>query len=107
MIKEVFTKIENEELAKRIEDGDKLTEKVTSEYNKLVNDYNKATSPRTALKLTLRSLFEWIEEDKGVRYPKEQIDEAIEVMHDDENFINDLLDFFEEHLQTMGENYGL
>jgi hypothetical protein len=64
-------------------------------------------NPREAMKEVLRNLFEWLEEDKNISYTKEQIDNAVEIIHDDNIFIEDLIDFFEEHLETFCENYQL
>lgn len=62
---------------------------------------------REAMKITIRHLFEWLEEEKGVSFTKEKIDDAIYTMHDDATFFEGLLDWFEEHIEMFGENYGL
>lgn len=63
---------------------------------------------RTATKLVIRSLFEWIEE-KGAEYifDKEVIEKAIELMHDEDLFLDHLIDFFAEFVDDFGQNYDL
>jgi hypothetical protein len=62
---------------------------------------------REAMKVTLKLLFELLEEEKDIKFTENEVKEAIETMHDDNTFFEDLLDFFEEHIETFGENYGL
>jgi hypothetical protein len=62
---------------------------------------------RKAFKETLSLLFDNLEDEKGIKFTKEQLSEAIEKMHDDSNFFECLLDFFKEHIEGFGENYGL
>jgi hypothetical protein len=64
-------------------------------------------NPRDAMREVLRNLFEWLEDNKGISFNDEEIENAVETMHDDNTFFEDLLDFFEEHIETFGENYGL
>lgn len=62
---------------------------------------------REAMKITLKHLFELLEEEKDISFSKEEIDNTIEAMHDDPIFFEDLLDWFDEHINAFGENYGL
>lgn len=64
-------------------------------------------SEREAMKITLMHLFEWLDEEKGMHYTKEQREQAVDAMHDDPQFWDELLDFFAEHVEDFGENYGL
>jgi len=61
---------------------------------------------REAMKITLNFLFELLCE-KGIYFESEQIKSMIEIMHDDNIFMDELLDFFESHIELFGENYGL
>jgi len=66
-------------------------------------------STRDAMKITLKLLFEWLPEENGKKYEwtQEGIDNAVELMHDDDTFFRELLDFLAAHLDTFAENYGL
>lgn len=64
-------------------------------------------NPREAMKETIRNLFSWLEEDKGISFTKEEIDNAVEIMHDDSQFLEELLDWFADHIDMYGENYEL
>lgn len=63
---------------------------------------------RTATKVFLKLLFELVEE-KGdeYRFNREQVEKAVEMMHDDDTFFDQLVDFFAEHIDDFGENYEL
>lgn len=54
-------------------------------------------------------MFGWLPELKGKQYEftKEQIDNLIESLHDDEYFFDSLLDCLVEHLEAFGDEYGL
>lgn len=69
--------------------------------------YAKDTGTRQAMKTTLQNLFYWLEDEKDFNYSVEQIEKAIEILHDDEPFFSQLLKFFAEFVEDMGENYGL
>ena len=62
---------------------------------------------RLAVKETIRFLFEKITEDGLYNFSQSEIDEAVEQMHDDDGFIEPLIEFFDEHINDFGENYGL
>lgn len=109
---EVLTKSENELLIQRIKDGDTLLDKVTNAYNKTAMDYNKASSKRESMKVVLKNAFEWLEDGMGgtfetKTFDKQQIINAIEIMHDDSTFFEEFMRFFADHIDTFGENYGL
>lgn len=61
---------------------------------------------KTAMKITLGLLFEHLE-DKGIKFTSKQREGAIELMHDDYTFCEELIGFLEDHLETFGGNYGL
>jgi uncharacterized protein YcfL len=61
---------------------------------------------REAVKETLRLLFYWLEE-RGYEFTKEERANAIEIMHDDSTFFDELMDFFEGHINDFRENYEL
>lgn len=82
-------------------------EKLQEQNKTLAKELHRVTNPRTATKETLKLLFENLNEDKGITYTTEQINNAIEIMHDDAIFFEELLDLFEEHLEEYGESYGL
>lgn len=62
---------------------------------------------REAVKTILRLLFENLEDEKCKSFSENKVTEAIEIMHDDDTFFDELLDFFDEHLEIYGGNYGL
>lgn len=64
-------------------------------------------STREAMKVTLRHLFELIEDREGISFEEEEKKEAIRIMHDNDTFFDELIDFMEEHIEVFGENYGL
>jgi hypothetical protein len=103
---EFLTKSENEELIKRINDGDTLLSKITDTYNKVAMDFNKASSERESMKVVIRQLLGWSEEE-GLEIPYEKWDEIIEKAHDNEFFFSDMLNWFVDHMNDFGENYGL
>jgi hypothetical protein len=107
---EFITKSENEELIKRINEGDILLGKITKAYNEIAMKYNKASSERESMKVVIRQLFNWLEDGTIVEsrtFPKEQIDNAIEIMHDDPAFFEELVRWFADHIDNFGENYEL
>ena len=64
-------------------------------------------NPREAMKEVLKLLFEHYEERSEFSFAKEEIETAIENMHDDDEFLEQLIRFFADHVETYGENYGL
>ena len=62
---------------------------------------------RQATKVFLKFVFKLLEEDKDMSFSKEQVENAIEAMHDDDLFFSGLLDFMETLIDNVGENYGL
>jgi len=61
---------------------------------------------REAMKTTLMFLFELLE-DKGIKFDKEKTKNAVEIMHDDNLFMDELMEFFDEHIEIFAENYDL
>ncbi len=103
---ELLTKSENDELIKRIEDGDKLLSKITDAYNDAAKDYNKASSERESMKVIIRQLLGWSEEE-GLNIPYEKWDEVIEKAHDNDGFFGSMVDWFIDHMNDFGESYGI
>lgn len=64
------------------------------------------TSTRAAMKTVIRHLLELAEED-AFRISHDKWDDVIENAHDDEMFLSELVDWFKDHIDTFGENYGL
>jgi len=62
---------------------------------------------REAMKTTLEFLFYLLYDEKGIHFKSGKIKNAIEIMHDDNIFMDELLNFFESHIELFGENYGL
>ena len=62
---------------------------------------------REAMKITLEFLFYLLYDEKGIHFKSGKIENAIEIMHEDNNFLEELSDFFEKHIEVYGENYGL
>jgi len=60
-------------------------------------------STRDAMKITLKLLFEWLPEENGKKYEwtQEGIDNAVELMHDDDTFFRELLDFLADILGSV------
>jgi len=56
-------------------------------------------NPRTAMKETIKFMLDQL----GVG----DAESVAEKMHDDPTFLEQLEDFFQEHLDDFGENYGL
>jgi hypothetical protein len=103
---EFLTKSENDELIKRIEEGDILLAKITDAYNEAAKDYNKASSERESMKVVIRHLLGWAEEE-GLNIPYEKWDEVIDKAHDNDGFFTAMLEWFVDHMNDFGENYGV
>lgn len=101
-----LTNSENEELIKRIKEGDILLEKIINAYNDTAIKYNKTSSERESMKVVIRQLLRWAEED-GFKIPYEKWDDVIESTNNDDNFFLSLLEWFVDHMNDFGENYGL
>lgn len=97
--KYIFTDVEKEEISKRIEAGDEL-------LNKVACAYNYATTERASMKVIIRQLLRWSEEE-GLNIPYEKWDEIINNAHDDDTFFTEMLSWFVDHMNDFGENYGL
>ncbi|MFA5307686.1 MAG: hypothetical protein WC365_09615 [Candidatus Babeliales bacterium] len=63
-------------------------------------------SEREAMKTVIKFLFTKMVE-MGFNFTREQINKATEIMHDDDAFLEGLLDYFKDHIDTYGENYDL
>jgi hypothetical protein len=103
---EFLTKIEKNELVKRIEEGDTLLSKITDAYNEAANAYNKASSERESMKVVIRQLLNWSEEE-GLKIPYKKWDEVINNACNDDTFFSSLLEWFIDHMSDFGENYGI
>ena len=62
---------------------------------------------REAMKETLRFLFYWLEEDKDLKFNEKEQENAIEIMHDNDDFLESIINSFYDHVIEFGENYGL
>jgi hypothetical protein len=103
---ELLTKSENDELIKRINNGDTLLGKITDAYNEVAMDYNKASSERESMKVVIKQLLGWAKEE-GLDIPYEKWDEVVDKAHDDDTFFTEMLSWFIDHMNDFGENYGL
>lgn len=101
-----LTKNENEELIKRINEGDALLGKITDAYNKAAMDYNKASTERESMKVVIRQLLRW-SGDEGLDIPYEKWDEVVNKAHDNDSFFTAMLEWFVDYMNDYGENYGL
>lgn len=64
-------------------------------------------NPREAMKEVLKLSFEWLEENKGLSFTQEEIDNAVELMHENDIFLDEFIDFLTDHIVMYGENYEL
>jgi hypothetical protein len=65
-----------------------------------------AVSPREAYRTVIKHMFSHLKEE-GRFDASPVIDEVVESMENDMQFLTELEDFFVDHLETFGENYGL
>lgn len=103
---EFLTKSENEELIKRIKEGDSLLGKITDAYNESAMDYNKASSERESMKVVIKQLLGW-SQDEGLDIPYDKWDEVVDKAHDNDTFFTAMLEWFVDHMNDFGENYGI
>ncbi|MEK5175107.1 hypothetical protein NST63_18070 [Heyndrickxia sp. FSL W8-0496] len=64
-------------------------------------------SLREAYKMVIKHQLVMLEEEGRWSFGTNEIEELAEQLHDNEDFIDDLKDSIEEHLEDFGENYGL
>jgi hypothetical protein len=66
-------------------------------------------NPRESMKEVLKLAFEWLEEDiyGGLEFTQKEVENAIEAMHDNDTFFEEFMNFFKDHIEMFGENYGL
>lgn len=64
-------------------------------------------SLRQAFEQIIKHQLTLLRDEKNIDLTDEEIEKATKIMSNDEQFHDELLDFFEDHINIFGENYGI